>query len=148
MLPPISSAADAAAIPPVQPIGAAAASEAAAAAPAVLSAAATVEFSDLAQFLSTVALSRRQLLELQGTLESPEPGETQLRLLNDAADALRLSFNQLPPVGGTGVADGVKRQRHGGQQRGKAQCRCQQVHDKAQHHAGCARRSTPCWGRA
>ena len=98
MLPPISNAADAAAIPPVQPGGAQAASEAAAAAPAALTAAATVEFSDLAQFLSTVALTRRQLLELQGIPATPQPSEAQLRLLNDAADALRLSFNQLPPA--------------------------------------------------
>jgi hypothetical protein len=99
MLPPISNADNTAAISPVLPISSAPeASAAEAVAANVQPLAATVEFSDLGQFLSTVALSRRQLLELQGARDEALPGEAQLALLNDAAEAIRQSFNQLPPV--------------------------------------------------
>ena len=99
MLPPISNADTTAAISPVLPISSAPeASAAEAVAANAQPLAATVEFSGLGQFLSTVALSRRQLLELQGARDEALPGEAQLALLNDAAEAIQQSFNQLPPV--------------------------------------------------
>ncbi len=61
------------------------------------STASAVDFSSLAQFLSTVGLTRRQLDQLQGGAAST-PTAADLMLLNVAATNLTQSFNQLPPA--------------------------------------------------
>lgn len=91
---PISSTSAPAALAPAQQATAPApALPALAASPAPAST--SVEFSTLAQFLSSVALSRRQLRELQGEAAAQQPTPQELAVLDVAARNLSNAFNNL-----------------------------------------------------